>query len=752
MLNFFHSKSIHRFFKIYLLIAVLLPLLVLGLVGLTVSSSLLKYEILSADHRQVHLAEYAIEQHLQRPLEDLQVISSLVHNISDSQISRIQRIIEKTQVVHKYFSAIQVVNIDGKVIAISPLNKDVMGIDVSGHKYFNKIKSLNTPYWGASFISEQLDLPLASLSIKTDYGYVITGFLKLDDISEIGKGGGREETSAKDLESRLLFITDQNGVFIAHPDKHKVMIRDYDQQYVKSVKQWNNDILVGELKYKGRDYIVNTVIMPETKWKISLYTPLENITAPITKMAVILLFLTLAVTLIAISVGAKLSSKISGSFSELLNSVNSISKGKYEVPIFESNYREFNQLSDSFEQVTKEVKAREKDLKEAESYISNIINSMPSILVSVNSDLIITQWNMTAEDETGVKADAAKGKILVDLLPSLQPEINRIKNSIESGEVKYSRKKPLYYDNKVNYEDITIFPLIANGVQGAVIRIDDVTDKVRLEDMLVQNEKMLSIGGLAAGMAHEINNPLAGMMQTADVIHNRLVNKIDLPANKKAAEEAGVTIEGVSKFICSRDIPRMIETIKESGKRAAAIVNNMLTFARKADHSKSTVSVERLLDDTLDLAITDYNLKNEYDFKQIKIIKEFKAGLPLLVCEETKIQQVILNLLLNSAQAMQGANTLTPEISIRTSLSNDNTMINIELEDNGPGMDKETSKRIFEPFFTTKDVGQGTGLGLSVSYFIITENHGGEMSAISKIGAGTKFLISLPVEGAKNEY
>ncbi len=752
MVNFFHNISIQRFFKIYLLIAVLLPLLVLGLVGLTISSSLLRHEILNADHRQVHLAEYAIEQHLQRPLEDLQVISSLIHNISKSQPSRIQRIIEKTQDAHRYFAAIQVVDIDGRVIAISPLNKDLMGIDVSGHRYFNKIKSLNTPYWGASFISEQLELPLASLSIKTDYGFIITGFLRLDDISEIGKGRRQEETSNNDIDSRLLFITDQNGVFIAHPDKQKVMIREYDQQYAKSIKQWNSDILVSEAEYNEREFLVNTVIMPETKWKISLYTPLENITSPIIKTAVILLLLTLAVTVLAIIGGAKLSSKISGSFSELLKSVDAIGKGKYEVPISQSNYREFNQLADSFEQMAQEVKAREKDLKEAESYISNIINSMPSILVSVNRDLIITQWNMTAKDKTGVEAEDAKGKNLVELLPNLQSEISKIESSIESRQVKYSRKKPLYSESNVSYEDITIFPLIANGVQGAVIRVDDVTDKVRLEEMLVQNEKMLSIGGLAAGMAHEINNPLAGMMQTADVIQNRLVNKIDLPANKKAAEEAGITIEGVSKFIHARDIPRMIETIKESGKRAATIVNNMLTFARKADHSKSKVNVERLLEDTLDLAITDYNLEKEHDFKQIKIIKEFESSLPLLLCEETKIQQVILNLLLNSAQAIFGSSIKAPVIHIRTSLSKDSKIINIEIEDNGPGMDNETSKRIFEPFFTTKDVGQGTGLGLSVSYFIVTENHGGEMSVTSKTGEGTKFLISLPVEGNKNEY
>ncbi|WP_320044473.1 PAS domain-containing protein [uncultured Desulfobacter sp.] len=119
---------------------------------------------------------------------------------------------------------------------------------------------------------------------------------------------------------------------------------------------------------------------------------------------------------------------------------------------------------------------------------------------------------------------------------------------------------------------LSIFLLVANGVEGAVIRVDDITDQVRMEEMMIQSEKMLTVGGLAAGMAHEINNPLASMLQTANVMQNRLNSRLDIPANQKTAEKAGITLEGLEQFMEARSIPRMLETIVTSGKRVAEIV------------------------------------------------------------------------------------------------------------------------------------------------------------------------------------
>lgn len=285
-----------------------------------------------------------------------------------------------------------------------------------------------------------------------------------------------------------------------------------------------------------------------------------------------------------------------------------------------------------------------------------------------------------------------------------------------------------------------------NGMPATLNFARDITDQKRLEDMMIQNEKMLSVGGLAAGMAHEINNPLAGMMQAASVMSARLDN-METPANQRAAAEIGIEMGDIKAFMDARGILRMLSTITESGRRVSEIIGNMLSFARKGDTRKSSYDLNLLIDKSLVLAATDYSLKQQYDFKRIDIQKEYEDNLPLVVCEGAKIQQVLLNIIINGAQAMQTGETQNPRFVIRTLFEKEKEMVAVHISDNGPGMEEETRKRVFEPFYTTKPVGVGTGLGLSVSYFIITENHGGEMTVRSRQGSGAKFIIRLPLHG-----
>lgn len=287
-------------------------------------------------------------------------------------------------------------------------------------------------------------------------------------------------------------------------------------------------------------------------------------------------------------------------------------------------------------------------------------------------------------------------------------EMEKIAESIRTGEAVHGQKQTSMMDGKKCFEEMTIYPLIADGVSGAVIRIDDVTKKVQMEEMMVQSEKMLSVGGLAAGMAHEINNPLAGMIQTADVMKSRLQN-LEMKANLKAAGELGVSMKQIKAYMEHRGIFRMINAINESGMRIRQIVDNMLGFARKPNDVISTHYLDRLLDQILDLAATDYDLKKQYDFKKIKIFKEYEEKLPMVPCEASKIQQVMLNILRNGAQAMEShdaGDDYIPCFYIRLTTEKDAGMMRMEIQDNGPGMTEKTRKKIFEPFYTTKAVGE----------------------------------------------
>ncbi len=406
-----------------------------------------------------------------------------------------------------------------------------------------------------------------------------------------------------------------------------------------------------------------------------------------------------------------------------------------------------------YEQAQNEIKERERAegaLKKAENYLANIVDSMPSALIGIDTDGKVTQWNNEAERVSGLTPALALGRQLEEAFPRLSIELERVRIAMKTREVQIDPKKSYSENGEIHYEDVTIYPLVANGIEGAVIRVDDITEKVQIEELMLQSEKMLSVGGLAAGMAHEINNPLAGIMQTASVMSNRLTST-SISANQRAAEEIGITMADIHAFMEARGIPRMLNAINESGQRVAEIVDNMLSFARRSDSAKTTVDLAQLLDRTLELASTDYDLKKEYDFKTIKIIREYEDGLPYIPCEASKIQQVFLNILRNGAQAMYDVpkKEYEPQFTLRMLHEKASKMLRIEIEDNGAGIDEETQKRIFEPFFTTKAVGEGTGLGLSVSFFIISENHKGILEVVSELGQGANFIIRLPLEGSE---
>lgn len=398
-------------------------------------------------------------------------------------------------------------------------------------------------------------------------------------------------------------------------------------------------------------------------------------------------------------------------------------------------------------------KQQEDELRKLRNYLYNIINSMPSVLIGVDKEGRVTHWNRQAQRASGVDEAEAIGKPLVEIYPQLALEMDRVFQAIRTQQKQSDNRRPLQKAGETHYEDLTIFPLVANGTEGAVIRIDDVTERLRLEEMMIQSEKMLSVGGLAAGMAHEINNPLGGIMQTSEVLTQRLMG--DLASNERAAERAGIELTAIRAYMEERGVPRMLNTIRDSSRRAAGIVEDMLGFARRGDATYVERDITELLDQTLKLAGTDYDLKKRYDFKQIEIVRDYPSDLVKVHCEPQKVQQVLLNIFKNGAQAMlemvsqrdppaSGDETHRPQFILRVRHEPAAGMVRIEITDNGPGMEESVRRRVFEPFFTTKPVGVGTGLGLSVAYFIVTENLAGTLGVESQPGAGSTFVLRLP--------
>ena len=273
----------------------------------------------------------------------------------------------------------------------------------------------------------------------------------------------------------------------------------------------------------------------------------------------------------------------------------------------------------------------------------------------------------------------------------------------------------------------------------------DVTEMRKIQAMMVQSEKMVSLGGIAAGVAHEINNPLGIIVQAAQNLKQR--SRPDFPKNIQAAGELGLDMAAVNRYMRARKLDEFIEHIQQAAVRASEIITRMLLFSRKSESRRQSCDVRKIIDEAVALARNDYDLKKAYDFKQIVVSIAVEDPVPDIPCTETEIEQVILNLLRNAAQAMAEISPPPRESKIDIHVRVNGEFLRIEVRDNGPGMPPDVQKRIMEPFFTTKPTGIGTGLGLSVSYFIITTGHGGRFSASSELGRGTVFYIDLPIAG-----
>ena len=319
-------------------------------------------------------------------------------------------------------------------------------------------------------------------------------------------------------------------------------------------------------------------------------------------------------------------------------------------------------------------------------------------------------------------------------------EILRRQGRIENLEFALRRKDGTVIDCVLSSQQLNI-----DGEQCVMSVLRDVTEFKRMQEMMIQTEKMISVGGIAAGVAHEINNPLGIIMVTSQNLAQR--TRPDFPKNIEVARGIGLDMNLLDQYMRARGLHGFIENIQQAALRAADIIRHMLDFSRRSESKRRVCDLRVIIERSIFLAESDYDLKKNYDFRKIRIVWEDDENPHLVNCTETEIEQVFLNLLRNAAQAMALARPeiADPRIAIR--LAGCGGRVVVEMEDNGPGMPPEVQRRAFEPFFTTKPPGVGTGLGLSVSYFIITRSHDGRMSLESAPGRGAKFTIDLPAVG-----
>jgi PAS domain S-box-containing protein len=360
----------------------------------------------------------------------------------------------------------------------------------------------------------------------------------------------------------------------------------------------------------------------------------------------------------------------------------------------------------------KDQQERAAELKLLKEFNESIIESINVGLLAVDLEGRVTRLNSALEHILDLRRDAAVGRRVEDLFS--EDFADTLKQVLGKDGWRLKEIRNIYKlhtatrGNRSLVLNIALAPLQdGQGQTGALVVLEDVTARITLEEQLQQREKLSSIGLLAAGVAHEVNTPLTGVSSYTQMLLGML--------NETDPKHA------------------LLQKVRTQAERATNIVNNLLNFSRTGNAAEfAEVDVSRVLDDTLQL------LEPQLRRSQIQILRRYDEDAPEAYANAGKLQQVFTNLILNARDAIPDGG----QIIVSTGTAEDGSLV-AEISDTGIGIAPENVAKIYDPFYTTKGVGQGTGLGLAVSYGIIQE-HAGRISVDSEPGKGTTFRIILP--------
>lgn len=449
-------------------------------------------------------------------------------------------------------------------------------------------------------------------------------------------------------------------------------------------------------------------------------------------------------------------------------------------------------------------KQTEEALRKSNQRQELLIQQTPVAVIEWNTRFEVQEWNPAAERIFGYSRSEALGQYVDFFLPETdrEPVIQMFIELMNQSAGIQSINQNITKDGRTIICDWYDVPLVApdNRVIGIASMALDITDRKQTEEALrqseaqlrrqaenlaktlkelqqtqsklVQSEKMSSLGQLVAGVAHEINNPVSfiyGNINYANGYVQELLNLVSLYQKHypNPLPEIQEKIEAIDLDFLTADLPKLLVSMKVGADRIKQIVLSLRTFSRMDESEMKAVNIHAGIDSTL--MILEHRLKAQSNRPRIQVIREY-GDLPLVECYAGQLNQVFMNILSNAIDALeslpsfhikrvgglsfqanpptyQSANLPTPTIRIRTKRV-ESKQVDIYITDNGPGIPEDIKQQLFNPFFTTKPVGEGTGMGLSISYQIVTEKHGGSLQCISKPDQGTTFVITIPLRQA----
>jgi PAS domain S-box-containing protein len=406
-----------------------------------------------------------------------------------------------------------------------------------------------------------------------------------------------------------------------------------------------------------------------------------------------------------------------------------------------------------------ERKSAQEALRRAHEEAELFINSVPSILIGITRDSRIKRWNLAAANVFGLAKAEVAGKSLAEcgihwVRSDMQSEVDSWSSSRESRRVE---ALPFVIDGETRFLGLTLnwISAPAEGIDELLIIGSDVTEREILGQQLRQAQKLEAIGQLAAGIAHEINTPTQYVSDNTRFLQESWPSFKELLAIsreiRQEASEGPIAPETLQRFdalaqaadfdYLQTEIPRAIEQSLEGTHRVGNIVRAMKEFSHPGAEEKRLMDLNKAIDTTITVA------RNEWKYVA-EVETHFDPQLPLVLCHAGEFNQVILNLLINAAQAIAQAvgDGSQQKGKIVVSTTSDQDWAEISISDTGAGIPEAVRSRVFEPFFTTKPVGKGTGQGLALAHTAIVRRHAGKIWFDSEVGKGTTFYIRMPLQ------
>ena len=566
-------------------------------------------------------------------------------------------------------------------------------MDVSHRDYYQQ--GIKSPFlfWSQVYLSLSTEIPTITVSLPWEQGLIV-GYIKLEElnntIDEIELGGTGQ-----------IIITDTLGIVIAHPNRDLVLLRTNVNYLLPIKKGIAGETGTFEYYFEDEKHLGSITRIESLGWLVLVDQKEEDLYSTQTDTLMLLLFTVLGQIGLVIFMSLLSVSFAFAPIKKLTNLTAEISEGNYSVTIDPDwRFREISKVMEGFERMISAVKFRESELRSLRNYLNNIIDSMPSALIGLDIDYKITLINTEAEKLLGIKSSAAIGENIFTLAPMFFEDEKRTLDLLSNKQI-ITMKKSLSLSGMEKNLDYTFYPLISDEskeIDGAVIRIDDKTTSHKMEQQLIQSQKMDTIGNLAGGLAHDFNNLLTGVITTTSML-KQILKKESPDYNR---------------------IGSYVNIIDETGVRAVQLVKQLLSLSRRTELKTNTVEINTIISRVLNICRNSFS-------KLIQIESQFPDFKCFVDVDQGQMEQVFLNLCINASHAMTTMRSSSEEhggkLTISVSTYNpdkhfyalnlnatESEYVLIKIMDTGVGMSPSTKERIFEPFFSTKERGEGTGL------------------------------------------